>query len=126
MPGHGPSTVCGNLAARGPLPAVEMPVITANPRLRKQLVLELEVREVVAEGVKSLPGGVIVGEAMPLDQELPGATTLLRPQHTLGCRKHTAIKRRWKIAECSRRVTAVLLQKTHMEDVVDAGALWKL
>jgi len=108
------------------LPAVGDARHNISSRLRKQLVLELEVGEVVAEGVKSLPGGVVVGEAMPLDQELPGATTLLRTQHTLRCRKHTAIERRWKIAECSRRVAAVLLQKTNMEDVVDAGALWKL
>jgi hypothetical protein len=41
-----------------------------SPRLRKQLVLELEVMLVAMELLELLPSGVLVGQSAPLDADV--------------------------------------------------------
>jgi hypothetical protein len=91
-----------------------------SPGLRKQLVLELEVGEMLAELVERLPGSVLVWKPTP---DVAALLSLERPFRTL---QHTTIEDRQKSGQSSRRVAAVLLQQPHVEDVVDAGALRQL
>jgi len=51
-----------------------------SPRLRKQLVLELEVRVEGAELVDGLPCCILLREAAPLNEYLPGTPALLSPE----------------------------------------------
>jgi hypothetical protein len=97
-----------------------------SPRLHKQLVLELEVWKLLAELRKRLPSGVIVGKALPFDQQAPLITTLLSLQDALRSRKMPAVKDRRQHTSCCRRVAAVGLEQPHMEDVVEPSALRKL
>jgi hypothetical protein len=62
-----------------------------SPRLRKQLVLELEVRVEAFEVIKELPGSFFLEQAMPLDKDLPDALPELSTEGTLGSRKKSTI-----------------------------------
>jgi hypothetical protein len=65
------------LATGGPSAFIVKPGHNISSRLRKQLVLELEVGEVLTELVERLPGSVLIWKAAPLDQHTPGTAALL-------------------------------------------------
>jgi hypothetical protein len=55
-----------------------------SPRLRKQLVLKLDIWKLLAELVELLPCSVFHRKASPLYQDKLDAVALLRLQHLLG------------------------------------------
>jgi hypothetical protein len=62
-----------------------------SPRLRKQLVLELEVGVEAFEVIEELPGSFFLGQDMPLDKDLPDAPPELSTEGALGSRKKPSI-----------------------------------
>jgi hypothetical protein len=64
--------------------AVGQPGHNISPRLRKQLVLELEFWKLLTELLELLTGGVLQRNAVPLDQQVPNASALLSLQHLGG------------------------------------------
>jgi len=70
------------LTTIGPTTRILDAVPNISPRLRKQLVLELEVRKGGAKVVKRLPRSILHRKALPLDQHLPFATALHSTQST--------------------------------------------
>ena len=123
--GPSPSNLL-RLATSGPPPSILHAGHNISPRLRKQLVLELEVWKMALELIEGLPCRIFIRQATPLDQHAPGTPTKLRPQGPLRRWKDAPIEDRRHGVRCGRRVTSVALQQPHMEDVVDAGALRKL
>ena len=81
-----------------------------SPRLRKQLVLELEGGKVVAEVVERLPSRIFIGQVAPLNQHAPDDAALLCLQCPLRILQDPTIQDRWKRGRGCRRIAAVLLQ----------------
>jgi hypothetical protein len=115
-----------NLATNGPPPGILDASHNISPRLHKQLVLELEVRKLLVELRERLPSRVVIGKALPLDQQAPLIATLLSLQDALGRRKMPAVEDRGQLISCCKRVAVVGLEQPHVEDVVKSCALWKL
>jgi len=96
-----------------------------SPRLRKQLVLELEVGVEGAELVDDLPSRVLFRKALPLDEYLPDASTLMRTEHLSRSRQPT-VQGRSESAWGSRWISAVALKQPHVVHIMKTGTLWKL
>jgi hypothetical protein len=97
-----------------------------SPRLRKQLVLELEVGVVVAKLLQLLPCGILVGQPTPLDADIPDPTPLLGMHSSLRLRKDAAMEKWWHDPRCRQRLSAVRLEQPHVKNVMDPGTCWKL
>jgi hypothetical protein len=97
-----------------------------SPRLRKQLVLELEVWVVRLELVDCLPRCVVFREAVPLDQHAPNAPALLRLKGALRPREDASIHDRRKGGRSCWRFAMVRLQQPYVENVVDARPVRKM
>ena len=124
--GYQPLSLRLILATTGPPPGILDAGHNISPRLRKQLVLELEVGVVLAKLLKQLPCGVVSGEPAPLDQHAPLAPTKLGTQHCLRLRQDATISHWRQRGRSSRRIATMWFEQPDMEDVVDAGALRKL
>jgi hypothetical protein len=94
--------------------------------MRKQLVLELEVRVVRLELVDCLPRCVVFRKAAPLDQHAPNAPAQLRLKGMLRPREDASIHDRRKGGRSCWRFAIVRLQQPYVEDVVDARLVRKL
>jgi hypothetical protein len=66
-----------------------------SPRLRKQLVLELEVEVEITKILERLPGSVFLRQAMPFDEHVLDTPPKLCTEGALGSRKEPAIQSRW-------------------------------
>jgi len=72
--GPSPSNLL-RLATNGPPPGVLNAGHNISPRLRKQLVLELEVWKMAFELVEGLPRRILLRQATSLDQHAPSTST---------------------------------------------------
>jgi hypothetical protein len=97
-----------------------------SPGLRKQLVLELEVRVVRLELVDCLPRCVVFRKATPLDQQAPNAPALLRLKGALRPREDAPVHDQRKGGRSRWGVAVVRLQQPYVEDVVDVRPVRKL
>jgi hypothetical protein len=79
-----------------------------SPCLRKQLVLELEVGVLALEIRQGLPCRLLTGQPLPLNKDVPLAAPLLSLESDV-----------WRWKEPAVKHTAVTLQESHMEDVVE-------
>ena len=89
-----------------------------SPRLDKQLVLELEIWVEALELPKQLPCGFCSSQAVPLDEDVQDNTAMLSTQDACWSRQETTVMCRRHRPWNNRRIAAVRLQQTIVEDVV--------
>jgi hypothetical protein len=97
-----------------------------SPHLRKQLVLELVVWIMLLELITLLPSGLLLWKALPLNHQVPDATTELCAQHLGWTGQQTPICSRRKGWRGHGRRATIGLEQPHMEDVMDASPGWQL
>jgi len=95
------------------------------PRLDKQLILMLKVREEELEVFHWLPCRFRLIQTSPQDKDNPSAATQLGLESTCRLEQQSAMPKGWKSRQQHRRSTMERLQNTHMKNIMDAGTLRK-
>ena len=114
------------LATSRPSPAVVHARHNISPRLRKQLVLELEVGVGSLELVDAFPGSVLLSQPEPLDQYAPDTSALLRFQRPIRGWQDAAVLRRGEDTGLRWGIAAMLLQQADVEDIMQARSVRQL
>jgi hypothetical protein len=105
-----------------PAPAILYAVHNISSRLRKQLILDLEVWVGGLELLEQLPSRVLVRQAAPLNEHSPNSSVLLGLQGAFGFRKNALIMRRWYGTRRRWWRTVMLLEETDMEHIMKTRA----
>jgi hypothetical protein len=105
-------------------PAILHVVHNISSRLRKQLVLELEVWISGFELLEQLPSCFFDRQAAPLNEHPPDSLALLGLYCSFGLRQDTPIMRRRNNTRLCWCRTAMLFEKADMEYIMEARSYW--
>jgi hypothetical protein len=102
-----------------PLPSWPAPIL-------KQLVLKLKLGVRLLELLQCLPCSFCCGAISPSDQQLPRCLSWPGAQHLCRLEHHSAVHNGWQRRDFSWSSAFKSPQELNMEDIVNAGAWWKL
>ena len=78
------------------------------------------------EIVEGLPRRILLGKALPLDQQLPVSAAQLSTDNRLRSGQQAPIQDWWHRRRCSRGIATPLLEQTDVENIMETYALGKL